>query len=67
MPKYRVITPISGLINGAPWPAIGGVIDLPSVVGEAMPELIGVEEVEARPGSTAGVEKRPARKRVAKP
>ena len=63
MPKYRVLAQPSGLINGYPWPAVGELIDLPSVV--AMPELEAVEEI--RPASTAGVEKRPARKRVAKP
>lgn len=69
MPKYRVLVQPSGLINGTPWPAVGGVIELPAVVGEVMPELVAADESteECRPAPTAGVEKRPARKRVAKP
>lgn len=63
MPKYRVLTQPIGLINGYPWPAAGEVIELSAVVN--MPELEAVEEI--RPSIEAGVEKRPARKRVAKP
>lgn len=67
MPKYRVTSPVGGLVNGREWPAVGGEIEFASSV--VMPELALVDEAneESRPAPTASVEKRPARKRVAKP
>lgn len=69
--KFTVKTPLSGMINGAPWPEVGEAIDLPEVVGDGMPELERAkpkaapakkaapsEKVEKRPASTKGVETR---------
>lgn len=64
--KFVVKTPLSGLINGDPWPAVGEAIDLPEVVGDGMPELERAKP-KASPAKKAAksedkVEKRPAAK-----
>lgn len=73
--KVRIKERISGLLNGAAWPAPGETIDLPKAVAEGMLEtgtVVSLSEkvgkVETRPASTEGVETReaPAKRRAAK-
>jgi hypothetical protein len=64
MAKYRVLVPITGLINGEPWPEPGGTVELPEATGDGMAEAGHLEavgkaaKVEKRPASQAKVEKR---------
>jgi hypothetical protein len=64
MPKYRVLTQPSGLINGSPWPPAGGILEVSALMSGPHIELIEADEIEERPAAGA-VEKRPARTRRA--
>lgn len=69
--KVRITYPQTGLINGRPWPPVGGTIDLPDHVADGMianehAERVG-GKVETRPAPTEDVETREApAKRAAK-
>lgn len=57
MAKARIKVRPSGLINGRDWPDVGGIVDLPTVVVEAMSGYLEPVE-ERRPAPAQGVEKR---------
>lgn len=68
MPKYRIVTRPTGLLNAQPWPEVGETIDLPAAVGDGMPELepAAGAKVETRPAVNPKAETRAAKKSASK-
>lgn len=47
MPKYTVKTPMSGLLNGQPWPGVGESVDLADELAEGMVDAGHLEKKAA--------------------